>query len=234
LWTELIVDQALIDRIVASVLEQLQPVTPRAVTDAAPTPTPKSTVVALPDAVITADVLSAVIKPGQSVQIGIKSLLTPSAKDWLKQHRIDWHRRAMAPKSASTTPPPLRCQLLLSTVTATVRGAADSVFRALPNWSRSMGGSAKEVVETATRSITTAECNRIVITSRDADLIACSVNRNQAVRAAVAMSAEHVRRLDASLSPNVIVVDPTERSFVELRNLFRSCAQLTRPTAKAL
>lgn len=220
-------DQALIDRIVASVLEQIQPATPRAVTEAATTP--KFTAVALTDAVITADVLSAIVKPGQSVQIGTKSLLTPSAKDWLKQHRIDWRRGVTDTTLASSAATSIRGQLLLSTVNATVRGAADSVFRGLSHWTRSIGGTAKEAVETATRSIATAECDRVIVTSRDADLVACLANRNLAVRAAVVTSTDHVRRLEASLSPNVIVIDPTERSFVELRNLFRSCALLGKP-----
>jgi hypothetical protein len=223
----LIVDQALIDRIVANVLEQLQPATPRAVMKAAPIQ--NATAVALPDAVITADILSAAVKPGQTVQIGTKSLLTPSAKDWLRQHQIDWRRGSTTDSGKGTMSPSLRGQLLLSTVNTTVRGAADSVFRALSNWQRQIGGSAKEVVETAIRSITAAECHRVLITSRDAELVACLANRHASVRAAVAMSADHVRRMDARLSPNVIVIDPTERSFVELRNLFRACAMLGTP-----
>jgi hypothetical protein len=221
------VDQALIDRIVANVLEQLQPATPRAVMESGPVQ--KATAVALPHSVITADVLSAAVKPGQSVQFGTKSLLTPSAKDWLRQHQIAWRRGSTANSANETTSSSFRGQLLFSTVNATVRGAADSVFRTLPNWQRQISGSAKEVAESTTRAITTEECDRVLITSRDAELVACLANRHAVVRAAVATAADHVRRMEAVLSPNVIVVDPTERSFVELRNLFRACAMLGKP-----
>lgn len=217
-------DQSVIDRIVANVLEQLQPAVPRVMTEVSPVT--KSTTVRLPIAVITADILSAAVKPGQSVQIGLKSLLTPSAKDWLKQHRIDWQRSADVTKAVEIAAMSGRGQLLLSTVNSTVRGAADSVFRGLPHWSRHIGGTAQEIVETAKQAITTAECELVIITSRDAELVACLANRNPAIRAAVGNSFDHVRRVDASLSPNVIVVDPTERSFVELRNLFRACVML--------
>jgi len=228
------VDQALIDRIVASVLEQLQPATPRAMTTAVATPAMKPTAVALSQAVITADVLSNAVQPGQAVQIGTKSLLTPSAKDWLRQHQIIWQRGSDSVVGQVATSPTMRGQLLLSSVTPTVRGAVDSVFRSLPNWQRQVGGNAKEAAEAAVRAISTAECDRVLITSRDADLVACRANRLATVRAAVAVSADHVRRMEVSLSPNVLVIDPTERSFVELRNLFRACAQLGKPAPKVI
>jgi len=226
------VDQTLVDRIVASVLEQLQPATTRAVTIAPAVPTAKPTAVALSQAVITADVLSSAVQPGQAVQIGTKSLLTPSAKDWLRQHQIIWQRGSESAVGHVASSPTMRGQLLLSSVTPTVRGAVDSVFRSLPNWQRQVGGSAKESADAAVRAITTAECDRVLITSRDADVVACRVNRHRAVRAAVVASGDHVRRVEAGLSPNVLVVDPDGRSFVELRNLFRSCVQLGKPQPK--
>lgn len=227
-------DQTLIDRIVANVLEQLQPATPRALTTSAAVPAMKPTAVALSQAVITADVLSNAVRPGQAVQIGTKSLLTPSAKDWLRQHQVIWQRGSDQTAGNGVTSLTMRGQLLLSSITPTVRGAVDSVFRSLPNWQRQVCGNAKESAEAAVRTITTAECDRVLITSRDADVVACRVNRHRAVRAAVVASGEQVRRVDASLSPNVLVVDPDGRSFVELRNLFRSCAQLGKPQSKEI
>ena len=225
-------DQALIDRIVANVLEQLQPAAPRAVTPpAAATP---SAVVQLSQAVITADVLSAAVKPGQTVQIGANSLLTPSARDWLRQHQIVWTRTTGQPDERAGAAVAMRGQLLLSTVTPAVRGAVDSLFRSVRNWQRQVVGPAREATEIAVRAIATADCDRVLITSRDAELVACLANRHQAVRAAVVTSAEHVQRLESSWSPNLWVVDPTARSLMELRNLFRACTALGKPQSRAM
>jgi hypothetical protein len=224
------VDRALIDRIVANVLEQLQPATPRAVTHPAAATQPAA--VRLSQAVITADVLSAAVKPGQTVQVGAKSLLTPSARDWLRQHQIVWTRTTGQSDVSAGTTVAMRGQLLLSTVTPAVRGAVDSLFRSIRNWQRQVVGPAREASEIAVRAIATADCDRVLITSRDAELVACLANRQAAVRAAVVSSADHVQRLEASVSPNLWVVDPTAKSLMELRNLFRSCVALGKPQPK--
>jgi len=224
------VDQALIDRIVANVLEQLQPAMPRAV--AAVTAETKSTAIELSRPVITADLLNEQVKPGQAVCIGPKSLLTPSAKDWLRQHQVDWQRGST--RGGDPSSPVMRGQLLLSAITPTARGAADIVFRSLPHWQRQIVGDANEAAEAAVRALTAAECDRVLLTSSNADLVACLANRSRTVRAAVVTSAEHVRRLEACLSPNLWIVDPAGRSLMELRNIFRSCVALGRPHPKAI
>jgi hypothetical protein len=224
------VDQALIDRIVANVLEQLQPATPRAVTPATTATRPSA--VQLTQAVITADVLNKAVSPGQAVQIGTRSLLTPSARDWLRQHQIMWSRAAGNSDARVDRAASLRGQLLLSTVTPAVRGAVDSLFRSVRHWQRQVVGPARDAAEIAVRSLATAECDRVLITSREAELVACLANRQAAVRAAVVSSADHVQRLEASLSPNLWVVDPTAKSLMELRNLFRSCVALGKPQPK--
>jgi hypothetical protein len=222
-------DQALIERIVANVLQQLQPApAPRtevAVKSAAPTKPATEIELLLP--VITADVLEDRVHSGQSVRIGQKSLLTPSAHDWLRTRRIVWKRAERFASVGGTTG--ARWQLLVTTVTPAVRTLQDTARRDAPGWKQELLGTATEAADAATRLVCTADADRVLVISQAAEAVACRANRNAAVRGAVVWSVDHLRSVEAQLAPNVIVLNPTGKSFIELRNLWRACAPLGKP-----
>jgi hypothetical protein len=216
-------DQALIEQIVANVLQELQP-TPalRAETVA--------TVVAevqLDVPVITAGILQDRVQAGQTVRIGKKSLITPTARDWLHTHQVRWQRGGHS--NASTGTPQHRRQLLISTITPAVRTLSDAASRELPGWKHELSGNSPEVANAAIRAINAAEAELVVVISDAADVVACRANRNERVRAAVVVSPEHLRLLAEHMGPNVLVINPRNRSFVELRNLMHACAALPAP-----
>jgi hypothetical protein len=215
-------DQALIERIVNDVLAQLQPpVAVRPVTPAA------AAEVHLHDAVITADVLQERLQAGQVLRIGSKSILTPTARDWLRERKIRWQRagRHSAPAAGGS----IRRQLLIATVTPAVRTLREALPRELPGWKHELLGRPIELANAAVRAISTAEADLVVAISDAADVVVCRANRNSTVRAAAPTSAEHLRLLAEHLGPNVLVINPRGRTFVELRNLLRGCAALPAP-----
>lgn len=232
-------DSALIDRIVSNVLAQLQPPgTPRAVTTepkpaepvpVAPTSVPKPTAIELLDPVITAKLLQDRAANAAALRFGPKSLITPSARDWLNNRKVNWSRETAATGTSSGNATPAKRRLLISTVTPTLRTIQGTLSRDFPAWNCDLIGKATEAVEMIIRLITTAEAELIVVSSDRADLVACYANRSPKVRATVASSADTLTTSAKSLGANVVVFDPTGKSYIELRNILRSCTALSRP-----
>lgn len=225
-------DSALIDRIVSNVLAQLEPaVSTRAILAEPPAvitaSVSKPVAIELLDSVITAKLLQDRAANAAALRFGPKSLLTPSARDWLHTRKITWSRESTStPASAAARN---QRRLLLSTITPTVRAVQSTLSRELPGWGCDLIGKASEVVETVVRLISTAEAELVVAISDRAELIACYANRSAKVRAAVVTSIETMTSMAKHLGANVIVLDPSGKSYIELRNILRACAALGRP-----
>lgn len=228
-------DSALIDRIVSNVLAQLQPSgASRAMTsESIPVESTvaresKPAAIELHDPVITAKLLQDRATTASVLRFGPKSLLTPSAHDWLRARKLAWSRDAGASINSTTSSASKR-RVLISTVTPTVRSVQSTLSRELPGWGCDLVGKATEAVETATRLLATAEAELVVAFSDRAELIACYANRSTKIRAAVVSSIETLTVMAKSLGANLLAIDPTGRSYIELRNILRTCAALGRP-----
>ena len=238
------VDQALIEQIVSNVLAQLQPASVRPVVEL-PKSAPKaiaveqmksvekSAVVELTASVITADLLEANARAGQPLKIGRRSILTPSARDWLHTKRIDWSRiDKLATGGSSTTKGAARWQLIVQTVTPTVKALHDGLKRQPEGWKIELVGQPVEAVTLAMSSISKAEHDGVAILSEYAEIIACRANRNERVRAAVISDRKQLELTMQHLGVNVVCINPNGRTFIEMRNLLRDCA-VKRPVVPA-
>lgn len=236
-------NQALVDQIVANVLAQLQPAPPRPVPEPAkptlPASAPKPVATELTAAVITADLLSATVRPGLMLQIGKKSIVTPAARDWLHANKISWSRvGSTVVQHADSTEPSVkvvsvgRWQLIIQTVTANVRALQDAFKRQSDGWSIELVGQAQEAATAAARSLSTAERDGVVVISEFAEVVVCQANRNSKVRAAVVTDRKQLELTAQHLGVNLVCVNPHGKTFIELRNLLRDCAATT-PTAPA-
>lgn len=250
-WTEEslilggIVNQGLIDEIVANVLARLQNVPARPVSQASPAAPAKSVEAAAPNAipasngqsdskpslielfspVITADMLENSVRPGQGLRIGRMSILTPSARDWLHSKRTVWTRHDKS--GGSTTPSGTgrnRWQIILQTVTPTVRALHDGLRRLSEGWKIELVGQPSEAAAMAIHLVSTAESDGVVVFTEQAELIACKANRNERVRAAVIQSSRQWEQVVRTLGANVVCISPIGQTFMELRNLLRDCA----------
>ncbi len=241
---ETTVDQALIEQIVSNVLAQLQPASVRPVAEtpkSAPKTTTveklmtveKSAVIELTASIITAGLLEETARAGQSLKIGRRSILTPSARDWLHTKRIDWSRiDKLAAGGSSMTKGAARWQLIVQTVTPTVKALQDGLKRQPEGWKIELVGQPVEAATLAIGAINKAEHDGVVIVSEYAEIIACRSNRNERVRAAVISDRKQLEMTMQHLGVNVICINPTGRTFVEMRNLLRDCAA-TKPAAPA-
>ena len=228
-YEETIVDQTLIEQIVSNVLAQLQPAPVRPVTEvpkfAPKMMVEKSVAIELTASIITADLLEVTARVGQPLKIGRRSILTPSARDWLHTKRIDWSRidKAVAIGN-TTTKEAVRWQLIVQTVTPTVKALHDGLKRQPEGWKIELVGQAAEAATLAIGSISKAEHDGVAILSEDAEIITCRANRNDRVRAAVISDRKQLELTMQHLGVNVVCINPNGRTFIEMRNLLRDCA----------
>jgi hypothetical protein len=203
----------------------------------------------LAGAVITADMLAKRYQPGVAFSMAPRAILTPAAKDWLKQHRVtvrsltpgspaDSATRGSAtvPSTVGLASPTARGQLLVMSVTPAVESLLAGWSRQKIGWSYQVTGTAAETAELAVRAICTAELQRVCIVTTSAAAVAGLANRNSRVRAAVVHQLREMTELEQQWSPQVWVMSPTGRSWSELRSFVATIAAwpadgagLTRP-----
>jgi hypothetical protein len=225
----MVVDQALIDQIVSSVLAKLQPAPARSVVSVPP-PKAIPATIELTSAVITADVLSESYKTGYILRIGRKSILTPSAIDWLRTNKVDWKRAEK--HSAGAGSKRGRWKLIVQSATPTVNAVVDAMKRQHADWAIDLIGQAAEAASLAINTICTADRDGVAVLTSFAEIVACRANRNEQVRAAAIGDRNQLNLTMQHLGPNVVCINPTGKTFVELRNLLQDCAA-TSPKAPA-
>lgn len=181
--------------------------------------------------VITADILEQSVRAGQSVRFGRSSIITPAARDWLNSKRTSWSRQDKNSASANGGAP-IKWQVILQTMTPTVRSLQEGLRRMTDGWKIEVVGQPLEAADLATSLVSTAECDGVVIFTEQAELIVCKANRNDRVRAAVMQNTKQWEQVMRTLSANVVCISPVGKTFVELRNLLKDCAT-TRPRPPA-
>ena len=214
-----------IERIVAKVLEQLQPAAARrASVSAAPaakavvSSTPKELdVVAIPEAVITGPLLLERVGSKRTVRIPRHAVLTPSARDVLRTKSIECLRES-AKETSGTAP---RWLALVSHSSSLVTSALEQV-KENSGWERRISGTTIESAQQAISAICRGEAEGVVAVTSEPELFACLTNRHAQVRAAVVHEARSLSALRQTFQPNVLAVNPAGKSLMELRNLFRS------------
>lgn len=189
---------------------------------------PLPIVVELSGPIITADLLEQSLRAGQSLRIGRTAILTPSARDWLGARRTPWTRQDKSGSGSGAVR--AKWQIILQTVTPTVRSLHDGLRRLSDGWKIELVGLPLEAAKLATNLVSTAECDGVVIFAEQAELVACQANRHERIRAAVMQNSKQWEHVIRTLGANVVCISPIGRTFMELRNLLRDCAG-TRPQA---
>ncbi|MCA9114803.1 MAG: hypothetical protein KDA79_06920 [Planctomycetaceae bacterium] len=179
--------------------------------------------IALSERVITADVLEQHRGAGRSgsslrFRIQSKALLTPAANDWLREQgaAITREDTAAAPPATSTA----SWAILIGTHSPVVENAVSDVTRRLNQHCHNvLCSSTADAVEQAISRITRGEQQGVVIFTDRPALAACIANRQQAVRAAPICGRQLDNALLTGLDPNVLCLSPSDRTFIELRNM---------------
>lgn len=223
-------DQSLVEQVVSRVLAQLQSSSVGSVVEqssslCSPMAIQNVAVVELMGAVITAETLQETVQVGHPLRIGLRSVLTPSARDWLQTNRIAWSR--MEPNAAASVNPASqqanRWRLIVQTLTPAVKSLSEGLSRQTDVWKIQAVGQFSEAATMATTTANHAEHDGVVVLSDHAEVIACLANRNKQVRAAVIADRKQLELAVQRLGVNVVCINPIGRSYVEMRNLLRDC-----------
>ena len=207
--------QVLIEQIVQEVMRRLMPT---ATSAPASFDTNNRQPSQLTDLVITADVLAEKSAGRKNVVVGPRAIVTPSARDWLRHNKVELihGETAAAPRMKSD-----RLVIIHSASQTIDRVLEDAGRQSNGGWNRKSVESADEAAKKAIGELRRESSRVIVVLTSEPEVVACLANRNEKVKAAVVADAAAVARVKAGLDGNAFVVDPTGRSFFELRNIIR-------------
>lgn len=219
----------LIDRIVAEVMSQLRN-EPAAATDANVANENTSAFV-LAGRVITGDMLAEQAGGRSRIHVQPNALLTPSAKDWLKKHKVELTRAAGTRTTTQRTAlpnPPKSCGAKLLIVVHDGNKVAEAVIDELlrnSSTDQTTATSAETAAAFAVESIKDVAGKRVIVFTEKTHWVACLGNRNEAVRAATVNSVAEVEGVLSVMNGNVFAINVHGRSFFELRNLVRAISK---------
>ncbi|MCH7988137.1 MAG: hypothetical protein IID46_03185 [Planctomycetes bacterium] len=205
-------DTILVEQIVRDVMQQLRtlPETKQSSGVAQP--------VVLHERVITEELLERQLNGAKRIEIGIKSVLTPSARDFLRQQKIEWQRQ---PETKSSNQKHWKAIVVQSTsaVTAALNDLEQSTET---NWKQEITGTTCEAVSAALSAICRAEADGVVIFTEKPESVACKANRNLKVRAAVVGDVRRTESIKTEMGVNLFCINPNGKNYIELRNLLRA------------
>lgn len=219
-------DSTTVDQIVANVLKQLSANGGGAVASsavAAPVrnaqPTaPGPATISLSDRVITGDLLAEKATGATQIVVHDKAILTPTAHDFLKASKAQLIRASAAGTKASpsSAAPGITSWKL---ITVTSSPAVSRLTGELGStWSREILGCPDDAATLAISAICRGESGGVVILAKQHFRAACRANRHDKVRAVPVTSPTDVQSAREQLRLNCIAIDPTGRSYFELKN----------------
>lgn len=156
--------------------------------------------------IITEDTLIAAKAEGQSIRIASGAVITPSARDYISQNRIDLSNSKFAKPAA------LQGVAILSVSSTTLQAALRSA-----EW---------PVVTSTTdfqaaTEVATTENTMMLCSVQQPSVAACLLNRSQRFRAAVVHPSDNFTTLQTTMAPNVICLNPTSWSIAGLMSLLK-------------
>jgi hypothetical protein len=227
------IDSSTIDRIVAGVLHQLAgggDGAARVVTAETQSHGGRAENVSLTENVVTAEVLLAHVDGQSRIAVRDRAIVTPAAWDAAKERRIEIVRasttvaergseKAVTAKRQGNPTGVGLPQLLVVHSTDAVERLWDDIR---DRWRRELLGCPDDAAALATSAICRGETSMVAILATQTHRAACLANRNENVKAAAIRDAGDVRTIRKQLRANVWCLDPTAKSWFELRTLLRT------------
>jgi hypothetical protein len=228
--------EELVDRIVAEVMAQLQrspgneSSSPAPDQNTAPDNAKPTGAIQISDAVITGTLLEERGIAAGPIVLAPKSVLTPSAVEFLSSRKIGWSRGTASTQSSSR----VKWLALVTRSTPAVTAALDAVAGGSAcDWSRELLGCHREAAQRSVAALCRGETDGVVAITGKPEALACLANRNTAVRAAAIATVARIKALKQGLCPNLFAIDPTGRTEFELRSCFREIGSGAKPAAPA-
>ncbi len=233
-------DTHTIDRIVAGVLNQLSAdgngvrgdvTTEGDVSrEATPIATERESTV-INEHVITADVLLDALNDGASrIVVAERAIVTPAAGDVARERGVEIVRsgdrfpeRRFAAHLKCTSKQDAVAAMPLRLIVVRSTDAVDRLCENLhPKWERELLGCPDDAAAFAISAVCRGDAAAVVILAEQAHRVACLSNRNESINAVAVSEIGGIRNIKQQLRANVWCVDPTGRSWFELRNLLRA------------
>lgn len=218
-------DEQLVDSIVAGVLDRLRGTPARPPQASGGRQPPESPAVATPhsalltDRVVTEAVLESKLNGAKTVRFSPKAVLTPTARDFLRINKIEWSvaERANASPSKETQS---WAAVVVSATSAVERALADM----LPTASRELLSCPDDAATFAISELSRAGFDSAIIFAKQTHRTACLANRHSAVKAVAVRDAAEVQTVRRQLRANVWCLDPSGKTYFELRNILKAIA----------
>lgn len=213
---------SLVDEIVAQVMHRLSRAAPLGIDKeavGANSAEDSTTVMRLSETVLTADVLEQRLNGVKRVEFIPTAVLTPSARDYLRQRGVEWSRVATERAQGRLQ---RSWKALIGRSTPALESALrDGVGTGDSSWETMLTGSDDEAVETSASILSRGDGSGAAVFSAKPVAVSCAANRNERVRAAVAVSRSCVVAAREQIDVNLLCVDPRGKSMFELRNILR-------------
>lgn len=166
----------------------------------------KAASVAVTARVVTEDTLAAVQAAGRTVSIPAGAVITPSGHDYIRRHSVSVHVSSGASKSAG-----MGTLLVIGTC-----ASAEAAARAA-NWKSLDAGCEPDAAWKSRKHL----AGPVVCCGGNPSIVACLLNRDNNVRAAVVDARTDLTTLAAAMNPQVVCLDSVGWSFASYLRLFR-------------
>lgn len=176
------------------------------------------------DAVVTGDLLAERVNGTTALKLGSKTVLTPSARDFIRANQLDVHRGDSRPDS----PPAKNSGRSASATSAAVRVLVVDNSAALDRALDDLALTAEKfdcpdaAAETAAEAIQRRDVHTVLLFASWNHRAAMLANRHDKVRAAAVNDAGRIAAAHKQMKPNVWCLDAGTGSYFELRNQIRS------------
>ncbi len=220
-------DEQLVNQVVAAVMARLSGDAATPASNGTAPVAPTRTVCRLTDSVITGDLLAEHADGVEIVQIAPQAILTPTARDHIRQNGLQITRQSTASANSGGS---ANSRSAVFRVVATGHWpTVDSLMAKLPQvggaaWQTAIEADQQKLAGCLAGALSGGEITAAIILSQEAAAVACRLNRNDSVRAAVVGTAGEITALRSELSPNVYCIRPNGRTGIELSGLLRTIA----------
>jgi len=170
------------------------------------------------DRVITGALLVEKVNGSNQVRIAPEAILTPSARDFVKQRGIRIIRETAAARLSAV----VRWQVIVTKANPNIAAALESLSQSGVAADVKLSALPAEAAAEASSALCRGEAAQVVVLTDQPELVACLANRNEKIRAAAAANVAAVNRVRVSMQANLIAIDPGSCNAHELKAVLKA------------
>ncbi len=212
-------DTAYIDQIVHNVMREIQTRTssntPAALMQPIASKTPAEQTISISSRVLSEKVLITANAAGRAISLQPGTVITPSGRDYIRKNGV-----RLTSEVSNTGCASLRGVFIAVGTHATTSAASAAGWKAL---------TASTEFDAARLASQHAAAGIVACCGGEPSVVACILNRNPAIRAAVITRATNLVTLITVMSPHVVCLDSSSWSFGDILKLLRSLAAASQP-----